>query len=47
MQYRSRLADAIVRAIQIAPGLVQRRVNRRRRVTVRMNDGFELVVLVG
>ena len=48
MVYRSWLADVIVRAIQFAPGLVQSTSKSSvNRVTVRMNDGFELLVLVG
>jgi len=48
MVYRSRLADVSVRAIQFAPGLVQSTSKSSvNRVTVRMNDGFELLVLVG
>ena len=38
----------IVRAIQFAPGLVQSTSKSSvNRVTVRMNDGFGLLVLVG
>ena len=48
MVYRSQFGRCIVRAIQFAPGLVQMTsVSSVNRVTVRMNDGFGLLVLVG